>query len=158
MDHSLLFLNYKRNIQAIIKITFRLCALIPVGLIQGKILYYLVTSRSNHDRRIMSKNQGVYTALKSAVIPHCFNSVKRSVCGQPANSTRISGRRFSPFLTPCVKNFTAVPVPSRKSGQTFKVCDHHYFWSYYGLNTGVSYLIVKVLEEVYVGYTKRVGE
>ena len=31
MDHSLLFLNYKRNIQAIIKVNFRLCALIPVG-------------------------------------------------------------------------------------------------------------------------------
>ena len=27
----------------------------------------MVASRSNHDRRIMSKNQGVYTALKSAV-------------------------------------------------------------------------------------------
>ena len=35
------------------------------------------------------------------------------------------------------KNFTATPVPFRKSGQTFNVCDHHYFWSYYGLNTGV---------------------
>ena len=31
MDHSPLFLNYKRNIQAITKVTFRLCALIPVG-------------------------------------------------------------------------------------------------------------------------------
>ena len=31
MDHCPLFLNYKRNIQAIIKETFRLCALIPVG-------------------------------------------------------------------------------------------------------------------------------
>ena len=31
MDHSLLFLNYSRNMQAIIKVTFRLCALIPVG-------------------------------------------------------------------------------------------------------------------------------
>ena len=67
MDHSPLFLNYKRNIQAIIKETFRLCALIPVGYIQGKILYCLVTSRSNHHGRIMSKNQHVYTALKSAV-------------------------------------------------------------------------------------------
>ena len=62
MDHSPLFLNYKRNIQAVIKVTFRLCA-----DIEGKILYCLVTSRSNHDRRIMSKNQGVCTALKSAV-------------------------------------------------------------------------------------------
>ena len=59
MDHSPLFLNYKRNIQVIIKVTFRLCALIPVG----KILYCLVTSRSNHYLRIMSKNQGVYTAI-----------------------------------------------------------------------------------------------
>ena len=31
VDHSPLFLNYKRNIQAIIKVTFRLHALIPVG-------------------------------------------------------------------------------------------------------------------------------
>ena len=31
MDHSLFFLNYKRNVQAIIKVTFRLCALIPEG-------------------------------------------------------------------------------------------------------------------------------
>ena len=31
------------------------------------------------------------------------------------------------ILTPCVKNFTAAPVPFRKSGQTFNVCDHHYF-------------------------------
>ena len=31
MDQSPLFLNYKRNIQAIIKVTFGLCALIPVG-------------------------------------------------------------------------------------------------------------------------------
>ena len=31
MDHSPLFLNYKKNIQAITKVTFRLCALIPVG-------------------------------------------------------------------------------------------------------------------------------
>ena len=31
MDHSPLFLNYKRNIQAIVKVTFRLCASIPVG-------------------------------------------------------------------------------------------------------------------------------
>ena len=49
MDHSPLFLNYKRNIQAVIKVTFRLCA-----DIEGKILYCLVTSRSNHDRRIMT--------------------------------------------------------------------------------------------------------
>lgn len=53
MNHSPLFLNYKRNIQAIIKVTFRLCALIPVD-IQGKILYCLVTSRSDHDDRIMT--------------------------------------------------------------------------------------------------------
>ena len=32
MNHSPLFLNYKRNIQAIIKVTFRLCALIPVDI------------------------------------------------------------------------------------------------------------------------------
>ena len=31
MDHAPLFLNYKRNIQVIIKVTFRLCALIAVG-------------------------------------------------------------------------------------------------------------------------------
>ena len=32
MDHCPLFLNYKRNIQAmIIKVDFRLCALIPAG-------------------------------------------------------------------------------------------------------------------------------
>ena len=31
MDHVPLFLNYKRKIQVIIKVTFRLCALIPVG-------------------------------------------------------------------------------------------------------------------------------
>ena len=31
MDHSPLFLNYKRNIQAIVKVTFRLCASILVG-------------------------------------------------------------------------------------------------------------------------------
>ena len=31
MDHGTLFLNYKRNIQAIIKVNFRSCALIPVG-------------------------------------------------------------------------------------------------------------------------------
>ena len=62
------------------------------------------------------------------------------------------------ILTPCVKNFTAAPVPFRKSGQTFNVCDHHYFQSYYGLNTGVQYLIVKLPEEVYVSQTKRVGE
>ena len=31
MDHSPLFLSYKRNIQAIIKVTFRLYALIAVG-------------------------------------------------------------------------------------------------------------------------------
>ena len=36
MDHSPLFLNYKRNIQAIIKVTFGLCALIPVGI---KVLF-----------------------------------------------------------------------------------------------------------------------
>ena len=35
--------------------------------IQGKILYCLVTSPSNHDGRIMSNNPRVYTALKSAV-------------------------------------------------------------------------------------------
>ena len=35
------------------------------------------------------------------------------------------------------KNFTAVPVPFRKSGQTFNVWDHHPFSSYHGLNTGV---------------------
>ena len=31
MNHSPLFLNYKRNIQGIIKVTFRLCASILVG-------------------------------------------------------------------------------------------------------------------------------
>ena len=25
------------------------------------------------------------------------------------------------------KNFTAAPVPFQKSGQTFNVCDHHFF-------------------------------
>ena len=40
------------------------------------------------------------------------------------------------------KNFTAVPVPFRVSGQTFNVWDHHSFASYYGLNTGVSYFIL----------------
>ena len=55
MDHCPLFLNYKRNIQAIIKVTFRLCALIPVGYSRyGKILSCLVTSWSNLDGRIMT--------------------------------------------------------------------------------------------------------
>ena len=31
MDHSPLFLNYKTNIQATIKVNFTSCALIPVG-------------------------------------------------------------------------------------------------------------------------------
>lgn len=30
------------------------------------------------------------------------------------------------FLTPLSKNFTAVPFPSWKSGQTFNVCGHHF--------------------------------
>ena len=57
-------------IQAIIKVTFRLCA-----------LYCLVTSWSNHDRRIMSKNQGVYTALKSAVNVFCFSFLDEFMSG-----------------------------------------------------------------------------
>ena len=71
MDHAPLFLNYKRNILVIIKVTFRLCALIPVGYSrQNTVLLGNLSveyRRSNYDRRIMSKNQGVYTALKSAV-------------------------------------------------------------------------------------------
>lgn len=31
MDHAPLFLNYKRKIQVIVKVTFRLCASILVG-------------------------------------------------------------------------------------------------------------------------------
>ena len=71
MDHSPLFLNYKRNIQAIVKVTFRLCASILVGYSRYNTILLgnlsVESWRSNHDRRIMSKNQGVYTALKSAV-------------------------------------------------------------------------------------------
>ena len=71
MDHSPLFLNYKRNIQAIIKVTFRLCALIPVGYSRSNTVLLgnlsVESWRSNHDCRIMSKNQGVFTALESAV-------------------------------------------------------------------------------------------
>ena len=33
MDHSPFFLNYKRNIQTIIRVNFRLCALIQVGYV-----------------------------------------------------------------------------------------------------------------------------
>ena len=72
MDYGLLLLNHKRNIQAIlIKVNFRICALISVGYLRLNTVLLGNLSVESCLKLLMY----LYTALKSAVISN-NNSIR----------------------------------------------------------------------------------